>query len=291
MILIIITLLVGLAVITLILSSYRIFAEVPKEDRTYLDRPPLSLRLVWLPLQMVAFYLGGFLPRGYKNKILAQLVQSGLDYSLSPQQFFAAKFLSAILFCWFFYFVFGHFGMHGPTAPVIGALLGFYFPNLWLGEITRKRQLSILKALPFYLDVVTLSVEAGLNLTGALNQALQKGPRGPLAFEINRVLRDIRAGKPRADALRTMSEKINLPAMTNLVGALIQAETVGSSLSTVLRAQADQRRTERFHRAEKLALEAPVKMLLPLILFIFPNTFIVLGFPIAVKMLNQGIFG
>lgn len=291
MILIVITLLVGLAVITLILSSYRIFAEVPKEDRTYLDRPPLSLRLVWLPLQMVAFYLGGFLPSGYKNKILAQLVQSGLDYSLSPQQFFAAKFLSALLFGWFFYFVFGHFGMRGPTAPIIGALLGFYFPNLWLTEMTRKRQLAILKALPFYLDVVTLSVEAGLNLTGALSQALQKGPRGPLAFEINRVLRDIRAGKPRADALRTMSEKINLPAMTNLVGALIQAETVGSSLSTVLRAQADQRRTERFHRAEKLALEAPVKMLLPLILFIFPNTFIVLGFPIAVKMLTQGIFG
>jgi tight adherence protein C len=115
-----------------------------------------------------------------------------------------------------------------------------------------------------------------------------KGPKGVLRSEIQRVLRDIRAGKARADALRGMAERLNEPNVTHFVTAVIQAERMGMNLGPVLRAQADQRRSERFLRAEKLAMEAPVKMLFPLIAFIFPCTFIVLFFPIAMKFMHPG---
>jgi tight adherence protein C len=147
-----------------------------------------------------------------------------------------------------------------------------------------------LKALPLYLDIVTLCVEAGLNLTSALTQAVQKGPSNPLKHELERVLRDVRTGRPRADAFRGLAERLQMPAVSSVVSALITAERQGSALGPILRAQSEQRRNERFQRAEKLAMEAPVKMLFPLIAFIFPCTFAVIGFPIAVKFMQEGIF-
>jgi tight adherence protein C len=107
--------------------------------------------------------------------------------------------------------------------------------------------------------------------------------------EFQRVMRDIRAGKGRAASMREMAERLDESAVSNFVTAVIQAEVMGMNLGPVLRAQADQRRSERFLRAEKLAMEAPVKMLLPLIGFIFPCTFIVLFFPIAMKFMNSGL--
>ena len=174
-------------------------------------------------------------------------------------------------------------------AICMGGGFGFMYPNIWLSDHTKKRNLAILKALPFFLDIVTLSVESGLNLTGALQKAVDKCKPGPLMVEINRVLREVRAGKPRVEALRDMAERLDYSPMSSLVSALVQGELMGSSLAPILRAQSDQRRTERFQRAEKLAMEAPVKMLGPLIMFIFPCTFIVLGFPIAMKFLNSGM--
>ena len=103
------------------------------------------------------------------------------------------------------------------------------------------------------------------------------------------VLRDIRSGITRAEALRRMTERLDVSEVTSLVNSLIQAERMGSSLGQVLRVQADQRRNERFQRAEKLALEAPVKLIFPLILFIFPLTFLILAFPIVMKFLGADI--
>ena len=110
-----------------------------------------------------------------------------------------------------------------------------------------------------------------------------------LRDEFQRVLRDIRAGKARAIALRGMAARLNEPSVSHFTTAVIQAESMGMNLGPVLRAQADQRRTERFLRAEKLAMEAPVKLLFPLIAFIFPCTFIVLFFPIAMKFIASGL--
>ena len=106
--------------------------------------------------------------------------------------------------------------------------------------------------------------------------------------ELGRVLRDLRAGRPRSEALRALADRLSTPAASSLVAALLVAEKQGSALGPVLRAQAEQRRNERFLRAEKLAMEAPVKMLPPLLIFVFPCTFLILLFPVASRFLEEG---
>jgi tight adherence protein C len=109
-----------------------------------------------------------------------------------------------------------------------------------------------------------------------------------LRDELNSVLRDIRAGVTRANALQAMSDRMRLPAVSNLIGGLIAADRQGGAIGPLLRGQAVQRRNERFIRAEKLAMQAPVKMLFPLIAFIFPCTFIILFFPIFYRLVQDG---
>jgi len=118
---------------------------------------------------------------------------------------------------------------------------------------------------------------------------MEKGPSGPLRHEFFLVVRDLRSGLSRSEALRRMDARLGMSEITSFVGTVIQAEKMGARLGSALRAQSEQRRTERFQRAEKLAMEAPVKLIGPLMMFIFPVTFIVLGFPIAMKFLNSGI--
>ncbi|TSH94999.1 type II secretion system F family protein [Verticiella sediminum] len=176
----------------------------------------------------------------------------------------------------------------GLLCAVLGASAGL-LPRLWLREQAQRRRDAIARALPFMLDMTTLCVEGGLNVQGALHVAVEKGPAGPLRDEIAHLLGDIRAGASRLEACRQMAQRIDVPGVRAWVGAMIQAETVGTSLGPLLRVQAEQRRAERFLRAEKRALQAPVKMLFPLIVFIFPCTFIVIAFPIVVKLL--AVFG
>lgn len=266
----------------------RAITSVPTEDRSYLDRPPLAFRLLWWPIQVLAFYLGPLLPVRWRQAVTVRLRTAGLDYALSPAQFIAARLLAAALAAALGYWLAGSFGQPRALPALGAAAFAYLYPAIWLKDRIGARRHLLLKQLPFFLDVITLCVEAGLNLIGALEQSMRKGPAGPLRDEFARILRDIRAGRPRADALRAFAERLNEPAVANLVAAVIQAENMGMSLGPILRAQADQRRTERFARAEKLAMEAPVKMLFPLIAFIFPCTFVVIGFPIAMKFLQSG---
>ena len=281
------TLGISVAVFTWITS--RTLASIPEEDRTYLDPPPAGFRFVWWPIQWGAFYIGDLLSAKEKQRLLTKVRQAGVDFSISPEQFFASRIVSAIVFCALAIWVAAslHLRITGPAS--CAALLGALYPGIWLSDRIAMRKRNLLKSMPFFLDVITLCVEAGLNLQGAMNQAVLKGPKGVMRDELQKVLRDIRAGKQRAEALRAMADRLGEASITNLVTSLIQAESLGMNLGPVLRAQSEQRRSERFLRAEKLAMEAPVKMLLPLIAFIFPCTFIVLGFPIAMKFLALGL--
>jgi tight adherence protein C len=278
----------------------RTLAAVPEEDREYKDTPPLGFHLVWWPIQWISHYSAPVLSRKTFSGIAIKLRQAGLDYSISPAQFLAARIVCALMVAPLFWWVLGSFDKFDAgkewistsaymQAAALGALSGWLYPAIWLRDRLAMRKRELLKTLPFYLDIITLCVEAGLNLQGAMNQAVTKGPKGALRDEFQRVLRDIRAGKARAESLRSMAERLNEPSVTNFTTAVIQAESMGMNLGPVLRAQADQRRSERFLRAEKLAMEAPVKMLFPLIAFIFPCTFIVLFFPIAMKFMESGL--
>jgi len=149
----------------------------------------------------------------------------------------------------------------------------------------KRIEIDVLKNLPNFLDMLTMAIESGCNLTVALNIAVEKTSDNALRRAFARLLREIRSGRNRVDALRMLEERLDNSAISSLVTALVQAEKTGASLGGVLRAQSTQRTNERFSRAEKLAMEAPVKMLGPLILCIFPCTFVVIGFPIGMKMM------
>ncbi len=264
-------------------------AAVPPGDDRFRDRPPWALRLVWWPIRWLAHYLGRFAPDAAVRRGQLRLISAGLDYALTAPQWWAAQTLAVVGAS-----VVGtalatalHLSAFGGSA--LGALAAWVLARSWLRDRIARRQGETVKTLPFFLDLVTLCVEAGLNLNAALAQAVARGPHGALRDELQRVLRDMRAGKSRADALRSFADRMGNASVSYLVTALIQAEVTGMSLGPLLRAQAEQRRAERFALAEKKAMEAPVKLLLPLIGFIFPCTFIVLGFPVVMKFMQLGL--
>lgn len=286
--------LLGIAVALAFWAMYGVVDEVPDEDRSYLDRPPLGLRLVWPAIRVIVHYTAPLLSTAYRLKTQSGLKKAGLDYVLSAEQFFAARvvagIVAALLGAWVMVMLeFPVVQPAGITALVLIGLGGSLYPNIWLRDATIVRERQIFRSLPFYLDIITLSVEAGSNLTGAFTQAVQRAPDGPLRSEFGRLLRDIRAGKSRAEAMRAMGDRIQMECVNSFVSSVIQAERLGSSLGQVLRAQADQRRTERFLKAEKQAMEAPVKLLGPLIMFIFPTTFLVIIFVLVYKAAEAGV--
>ncbi len=276
-------------IVLFIVSSRRIVAEVPRDDRQYMDPPPRFYRVTWPLVLITAHHFGWLMREASSVRIRESLRRAGQDYTLTPAQFFAGKLLAMAMVALVLGSIMAWIGQSAVTFGLAGAVFGFYWPEIWLRDMAKSRNLRILKGLPFFLDIVTMAVEAGLNLSSALQQAVEKMPPGPLVVEINRLLREVRAGKPRTDALRDMAARLDFGPINSVVSALVQGEMMGSSLAPILRAQSEQRRTERFQRAEKLALEAPVKMLGPLIFCIFPCTFIVIGFPIVVQIMTSGI--
>jgi tight adherence protein C len=247
------------------------------------------LRKTWPVITFIEYHFASRLPAAWLEKAHKRLQETGVGYILTAEQYYAVRIFSTVVA-----FVLTAYCMHALDYPspmlLLGmTLLGNFYPEIWLRDVRARREKEILKALPVYLDFITLAVEAGLNLTGAIKQAMDKGPAGALRNEFQMITRDLRAGVPRADALRRMENRLNMKAITSFVGTVIQAEKMGASLGAALRVQSQQRRIERFQRAEKLAMEAPVKLILPLIAFIFPVTFIVLAFPIVVKFMQEGM--
>ena len=284
-----ISLALGGFIAMMIWQVYHLFRVVPQEDRQFMDRPALGFRLVWPLIRLIDHHFGHWFSTQQRQITAMKLTRGGVEYSLSPEQFMAARFVAALGFALVAWVLLARVGDSVGLLALVIATGGYFYPDLWLRETTARRQNAILRALPFYLDIITLSVEAGSNLTGGMTQAVQKSADSPLRREFSRVLRDIRSGKNRADALRDLSERSASPAVTQVVSSLIQAERTGSSLGPLLRAQADQLRSRRFQKAEKQAMEAPVKLLGPLVMFIFPTTFLVLGFLILSKAIQGGI--
>jgi len=163
---------------------------------------------------------------------------------------------------------------------------GAYLPHVWLKAKARQRQNQILKSLPDAIDLLTTSVEAGLGIDAGLAQVAEK-VRGPIAVEIRRVLRDMAMGSSRRDALNGFAERTELQDVQQFVNAIIQAEQMGVSLGHVIRVQADQMRVKRRQRAEALAYKAPVKMVFPLVFFIFPAIFVIVLGPAMIQIMDS----
>ena len=165
-------------------------------------------------------------------------------------------------------------------------VLGFFMPKVWLDNRIRMRQKLILKSLPDAFDLVTTCVEAGLGLEAALGRVAEK-VEGPFGEELTVMLHDVAMGRLRREALRELADRTGVPDLTSFINAVIQAETMGTSIAAVLRVQADQMRIKRRQRAEQQAQAAPIKMMFPLVLFIFPTMFIVILGPAAISIYEQ----
>lgn len=266
-----------------------LYSMVDNEDRTYMDPLSWKLKLLWPFIQIIANFFVIFFPYEMLENTETKITHSGVSYLLNAEQFIALRIISAIIAPFLALFVMICLDNFQPVWFIITPLLGFMLPVIWLSDTRKKRDDAVIRTLPVYLDFLTMCVEGGLNLQGALGQAMEKATPGPLRNEFAIVLRDLRSGLSRADALRRMAERLDIQEITSFVSSIVQAEKMGASLGNVLRVQSDQRRSERFQRAEKQAMEAPVKLVFPLVLFIFPVTFIILLFPIAMKFIGEGM--
>jgi tight adherence protein C len=227
---------------------------------------------------------------GYESKTRRKLIKAGEPHQYKPEDIMALQEVSAFVALLAGLFVVNGMGLNLAWSLLV-MLLGLFYPLIWLNDQVKRRHLAISRALPYNLDLLTLSVEAGMDFTGALAKVVEKGRQGPLREELQLVLKQLKMGKTREEALKSMIVRVDLPSLTTFVTALIQADKMGTSLGKVLRIQSTQMRIDRTQRAEKLAGEAPVKMLFPLIACIFPTVFMVLFGPIVFQFMFGNVGG
>ena len=264
----------------------------PTRDEAWRDQLPWPLRVLRPAMRWYSVAVDASLTSQRREVLQAQLDAAGAAYLISPAEFLIIRRVVGVVGATASAAVLLGFNLRDPlhmTIAVALVPLSFLYPDLRLREVTKRRQARFEKEFPFFLDVLVLAMKAGLNFIAASEQAVGSLREGPVKQEFSRYLRESRAGLSRRAALDRLAERVMLPAVTNFAAAVSQAEQTGGSLGDVLADQARQRRQERFLRAEKLANQAPVKMLFPLIALLFPTTFIIIGFPIVIQLLEAGV--
>ncbi len=225
----------------------------------------------------------------------SKLVSAGFEGLLSGREFAALEVLCPLVLGVAWCFIVCLLGTILPDSLLtearlplclMGIVLFVLQPRLWLRAALRKRHEAVVKALPFVLDLLTLSVEAGMDFMSALQRNCASRKMDPLNEELLRMTKEVQVGLSRRVALGNMAERVKEPNLKSVAFALIQADELGVSIGSVLRIQSEQMRERRFDRAEKLAHEAPTKMLGPLMLCIFPAVFIILLGPILAQAMK-----
>ena len=218
-----------------------------------------------------------------------RLAMAGNPYAMRSVDFLGLKVVVAGAVAGVLFLLAGIVGRNlgfGLVLGLAGAGIGFIAPEYWLSRRIKIRKKRVLLELPDALDLLTISVRAGLGFDAALTKVTEKMV-GPLPDEFQRALAEVRVGKARKEALRDIVARTEVQALTNFIGAVIQAETLGVSISKVLQIQSEQLRIERRQRAEEQAAKAPIKMLLPLVGCIFPSIFIVILGPAIISIMVQ----
>ncbi len=246
---------------------------------------PLAQRTVGPIVIKISNFLRRFTPVGYLEKKQHQLVLAGNPGNLDAPSFIVIKLLTTIagLFGAFFLQDFGADGLQRTILFILPIALGFFGPDAWLTRKIDERRQTMLRALPDILDLLVISVEAGLGFDAALSRVVATVP-GPLSEEFFRMLQETRVGVSRRDAMRHLMDRTDLDELRSFLLAMIQAEAFGVTIARVLRVQADEMRVKRRQRAQEKAFAAPVKLVFPLVFCIFPALFIVLLGPAAISI-------
>jgi tight adherence protein C len=253
---------------------------------------PFSQRIILPLLQASAQFVSRFTPQRTMEATEHKLELAGNPNNWSATEFLGVRGLAALLLAALTFVLTmladtTFIQQVGFTAGM--GVLGFFLPVVWLGGRIRRRQDEIVKTLPDALDLLTISVEAGLPFDGAMQRVADKWDN-EISRAFQRLLAEMRVGKSRRDALRDMSERIEVPDVTSFIAALIQADTLGISIAKVLRIQSEQMRIKRRQRAEEKAQQAPIKMLIPMTFLIFPTILIVILGPSILILKESAIF-
>lgn len=281
---------VVLAVVCALSALILAFKNTLRNDRGYLDPVPMGWRVFWPSIETLGFWLKPWIDGKLYQRVAQSIQAMGWHFWIDPYQFIALRLVSAALGCCGGLLIALALDSSLLLAMTASAALGWWLPANYAKECAEKRRVLTLRQLPFFIELLILGVESGQPLSLAMAMAINHGSPGPLRDELRRMQRDVRAGRGRHQALDELGARMAHAEVSTLISTLTLAEQQGMQLGPLLRAQAETRRNERFLRAEKLAMQAPVKMLLPLIFCIFPGTFAIILFPIALQMMSSGNF-
>ncbi len=280
-------------------GAYRVIRDiqqVPVEEEGWLGglaesgmrRNPL-FRMMMIVVRMLARLNVTWNLSAYETLIKKKLDAAGRPWDLKPVEYLGIKEASAVLFALLFLGIY----LMVPRFPfflvVVAGVLGFLLPNVFVNRRIKERQISILQDLPFCCDLLTLAVEAGLDFGSALERVVANGPPGPLRDEFHMVVQETKIGKTRREAFQDFAERVQMQEISNFVGAVVQADRMGTGFATVLRIQSAQIRNSRFERAEKAAQKVPVKILFPIIIANLLSIAIILVVPLLNAITDIGL--
>lgn len=256
---------------------------------------PFQERIIYPTARKLGELAVKFTPQNALQSISRKLELAGSPGRLDPTVFLAMQFIAGVFFGGIILLAVTFGQATWPIGQRLlailgGAIVGFLFPQIWLTSRINRRQKEIRKSMPDALDLLTICVEAGLGFDAAMAKVAEKW-ESELSLAFARVIQEIQLGKIRREALRDMADRIGISEMTSFVAAVIQSEQLGVSMAKVLRIQSDQMRVRRRQAAEEEAHKAPVKMLIPMALLIFPSLIIVLMTPAALKLMNSALAG
>lgn len=276
------------------LAEYAARGETVSLEEIELSQP-ITERVIYPLARKFGEIATRFTPQNALQSTAHKLELAGSPRGIDPTIFWASRFIAAFVVGGLFLFLFsvGASSWAWSRKLIILALfvaLAFYLPELLLTSKIQRRQKEIRKAMPDALDLLTICVEAGLGFDGAMQKVYEKWDN-ELGRAFGRVIREIQLGKLRREALRDMAERMGLPEMTSFVAAVIQSEQLGVSMAKVLRIQSDQMRIRRRQLAEEEAHKAPIKMLIPMALLIFPSICIVLMTPALLMLFRSALKG
>lgn len=271
------------------LAQERILRALGRMENPQEEVIPLSDRVVRPLLHKFASNLARIAPQGQRTKTESNLSAAGLSGQWECVEWQGLRYALGVAFALMLLIIAGleHKSLLWRfELGAAGFLLGYLFPESWLKAKAKERRKAIENSLPDVLDLLTVSVEAGLGFDAALLKVVEK-QKGVLAEEFLRVLQEIKMGRPRREALRDLSRRNQVEDLSNVVASLVQADQLGIAVGGVLRNQAAQIRQKHRQSAEEKAQKAPVKMMIPLVFFVFPGIFIIILGPAVIQVLQM----
>jgi tight adherence protein C len=225
----------------------------------------------------------------YRKTVDKTLLTAGISRELTVDEFIGMRILFGVMFPILLYILNLAAESDMPLTFIILLVpLGYYLPDIHAKGLRKQRLLSVRSDLPFFIDLLALSTEAGLDFIGAIQRIVDKAQNSVLAEELALVLQDIKLGSSRIDSMRRLAQRLDMGEITSFVAVLADADATGASISQVLKDQSVQMRLERFVRAEKAGARASQLILLPIVLFILPAVFIMVFGPVALQFEQGG---